>query len=181
MWRAWHIVGTRFRHMELLTGWINGLKNKKPFGFADISIYKCGLVIVFRRPALMRRGPNLYCKYCLVLKSRLTIARFIISWGNASLDVSPTLETCLTQVKTAQLSGASEITYSQGTVNSTGLQPKLCSLHSAPQGLWPEHSIKSSLDMGPRPVAVAGGSPQSGLVFLSPLGSLCTAMPSLSP
>ena len=84
------------------------------------------LVIVLRRSALMKRGTNLYCKYCLVLKGRLTIARFIISWGNASLEASPALETCLTQVKSAQLSGASEITHSQGTVSSTGLRPPLC-------------------------------------------------------
>ena len=126
VWRAWHIVGAQFRHLELLAGWINGLKNKKPFGFTDVSVYKCGLVIVFRRSALMKRGTNLYCKYCLVLKGRLTIARFIISWGNAFLEVSPALETCLTQVKSAQLSGASEITHSQGTVSSTGLRPPLC-------------------------------------------------------
>lgn len=92
-------------------------------------------------------------------KGRLTIACFIISRRNASLAVSLTLGVCLTQVKSAQLLRESEITHSQGTVNSTGLKPECSRLHSTPQGPCqanPELSFKGSHGTGPGPVNVAG-------------------------
>ena len=130
----------------------------------------------------MKRGAYLYRKYCLVLKGRLAIACFIISRGNASLEVSLTLGVCLTQVKSAQLLRESEVTHSQGTVTSTGLQPKRSRLHSTPQGPCqpsPELSFKGSHGTGPGPVNAAGPLTSVSPGVSLPLGALCTVMPPL--